>query len=130
MMFSGHIRGSNLAAAIVAFGAMTLANAQQALPQPLTQGQDAVALPSIWRIVIVFLAMAALAVGIVAVLRRVLPKFNALPATSGGLRLLNRMSLGGGVRIHVVQYEDETVLLAEGRHGLALTVLNKKQEAA
>ena len=115
---------------MIALGAMTLANAQQALPQPLTQGQDAITFPGIWRIVIVFVAMAALAVGIAAVLRRVLPRFNALPAASGGLRLLNRMSLGGGVRIHVVQYEDATVLLAEGRHGLALTVLNKKQEAA
>ena len=117
-----------LAAGMLAFGAAALAQAQQAAPVPLTQGDDAVALPGVGRIVLVFLLVAGLAVAIAAVLRRVLPKFNSLPATGGNLRILNRMNLGAGLRVYAVQYEDQTVLLAEGRHGLALTVLKKTQE--
>jgi hypothetical protein len=117
-------------ASVLMLGATTLAQAQQAASVPLTQGGDAVTLPGVGRIVLVFVLMAGLAVAIVALLRRVLPKFNGLPAASGNLRIVNRLSLGGGLRVHVVQYDDRTVMLAEGRHGLALTVLKNNQEVS
>lgn len=115
---------------VLMLGGATLARAQQTASVPLTQGSDALTLPSVGRIVLVFLLMAGLAVGIVAALRRILPKLNALPTASGSLRVVNRMSLGSGLRIHVVRYDDHTVLLAEGRHGLALTVLKNNQEVS
>lgn len=108
----------------------SLAVAQSQHAAPLTQGDDALALPGVGRVVLAFALVAALAVGIVAALRRVLPKFSALPAASGNLRVLNRLNLGGGLRVYAVQYENRKVLLAEGRHGLALSVLDDKEPAA
>lgn len=107
-------------------GATAQVQAQQAVS--LTQGDDAIALPGAGRIVLVFLLVAGLAVVIVAVLRHVIPKLTGLPAATGNLRILSRMNLGGGLKVYALQYEDQTVLLAEGRHGLALTVLKKHQE--
>jgi len=122
-------RRTALCTSVVMLGVTTLARAQQSLPTPLTQGDDAVALPGVGRVILAFLLVAGLAVFVVAVLRRVLPRFNALPAASGKLRVLNRMNLGGGLRVYAVQYEEQIVLLAEGRHGLALTPLKKDEKA-
>lgn len=104
--------------------------AQETVPSAPLTGSDVIALPGIGRVILVFLLVAALAVGIVATLRRVLPKFNGAPVSSGSLRVLNRVNLGSGLRVYTLQIENETVLLAEGRSGLALTPLNKNREQA
>jgi len=108
----------------------SVAAAQARQAAPLTQGDDALVMPGVGKVALVFVLVAALAVGIAVVLRRVLPKFAALPAAGGSMRVLNRLNLGGGLRIYAVQYEDRKVLLAEGRHGLALSVLKDDKESA
>lgn len=105
-----------------------IAQAQEAVPSAPLTGNDVIALPGMGRVMLVFLLVAALAVAIVAALRHVLPRFSGAPVTSGSLRVLNRVNLGAGLRVYTLQIDNETVLLAEGRSGVALTPLRNPEQ--
>jgi flagellar biogenesis protein FliO len=92
---------------------------------PLTGGQDIIQAPGIGRVVAAFVIVAALAVVAVVALRRVLPKMTGVPLSGTALRILDRANLGPGTRVHLVQVEDEKVLIAESRSGVTIAVLGK-----
>lgn len=92
----------------------------------LAQGRDVVAMPGIGRVIFAFVLTTALAIGIAVVLKRVLPKLNGPLSTSGSVRVIERASLGAGLKVHVVQIDDSKVLVAESRHGVSITVLKNK----
>lgn len=106
-----------------------LARAQQA-SAPLTQGDDVIDVPGIGRVVFAFVFVAVLAVVAVMALKRVLPAFGKKFTAEGNLRVLEHASLGAGLRLQVVQVEGEKVLLAEGRHGIAMVVLSKNRDGS
>lgn len=102
--------------------AMLATAAEQA---PLTGGQDIIQAPGIGRVVAAFVIVAALAVAAVVTLRRVLPRMTGVPLSGKALRILDRVSLGPGARVHLVQVEDQKVLVAESRSGVTIAVLGK-----
>lgn len=97
---------------------------------PLTQGRDVITTPGIGRVIFVFILTAGLAVAIAMLLRRVLPKLGGPLLSSGNLRVVDRASLGAGLRVHVVLVDGEKVVVADSRNGVALTVLNKSRKQA
>lgn len=92
---------------------------------PLTQGVDIINGPGIGRVVLVFLLTCALAVAAVFVLRRYLPNVNATLATSGQMKVIDRTTLLGGTRVHLLEIGEHRIVVADGRNGLALSVLSK-----
>jgi hypothetical protein len=92
---------------------------------PLTQGEDIITAPSMGRVVLVFLITSALAVGAIVLLRRHLPKLAGTFVSAGQMKILDRTTLLGGTRVHLIEIGEHTVLVADSRHGVALTVLNK-----
>jgi flagellar biogenesis protein FliO len=92
---------------------------------PLTGGQDIIQAPGLGRVAAAFIIVAALAVAAVVALRRVLPRMTGVPLSGKALRILDRANLGPGTRVHLVQVEDEKVLVAESRGGVTIAVLGK-----
>ena len=112
--------------ACIAIGLCFIAALASAAEQaPLTGGQDIIQAPGIGRVMGAFVIVAALAVAAVVTLRRVLPKMTGVPLSGKALRILDRVSLGPGTRVHLVQVEDEKVLVAESRSGVTIVVLGK-----
>ncbi len=95
----------------------------------LTQGSDIVTAPSIVRVVLVFLLMAAIAVGAAYAVRRYSPKFANTLAQRGPLRIVERTALTGGLRVHLVEVDGERILIAEGRSGVSMLRLAPSSEA-
>jgi flagellar biogenesis protein FliO len=92
---------------------------------PLTQGDDVITGAGIVRVIVAFVLVAALGVAAIAMLRRFLPRFAGSPLASGTLRVVERTSLGPATRVHVVQVDDERILVAETRGALAMVVLGR-----
>jgi flagellar biogenesis protein FliO len=89
----------------------------------LTQGDDVLEFPSIGRVIFAFVLAAALAFGVAFALRRILPKFGkALPGSSR-LKVLDRLHLNNSLRVHLVEVENERVLVAENRSAITMVVL-------
>jgi flagellar biogenesis protein FliO len=105
------------------------AHAQNAQPQ-LTQGQDVVSGASIARVAMGFAVAAALAVAAAFVLKRTLPRFGRGIPSGGELRILERATVNAGLRVHVVQFKDQKILVAESRGGIAMVVLHRSEGAA
>ena len=104
--------------------------AQQAL-QPLTTGSDAIGLPTIGRVLVAFVIAAVLAVAAGLVLRRWVPKFTgSMFAAGGSLRVLERLQLGGDLRVHLVQTEHGKVLITAHRNSIAVVVLDSTTQGA
>lgn len=104
---------------------MPLIAAAQEAAAPLGTGGDAIALPGVGRIVLVFCAMAALAVAASFVLRKALARFGSplVPGSSSAIRVLERASLSATLKVHLVQVGDHRLLVAEGRQGLTVVDL-------
>ena len=77
--------------------------------------------PGLGRIVLVLFAMVALAVAVALALRRFWPPM-VLPA-GGALRVRAQLSLGSHLKLHFVDAGSTTVVVAEGRSGIAITEL-------
>ena len=97
---------------------------------PLAQGQDVVEIPGIGRVLLVFLFVAALAVLVAFALRRLLPAFGKGLTPSANLRVVDRASLGSGLRVQVVQFESDRILIAENRQGISMVVLSARRGGA
>jgi flagellar biogenesis protein FliO len=105
-----------------------VADAQQAVEQ-LTRGPELIGGASIGRAILAFLVTAGLAVAAAVVLKRVLPRFGNALAPGRELRVIDRATVGAGVRVHVLQFKNQQVLLAEGRTGIALIALGDQRES-
>jgi flagellar biogenesis protein FliO len=90
---------------------------------PLAQGQDIVQLPSVWRVIFVFLLISGLAVAAAYGLRRFSPKFARGIAQQGALRVIERAQLNAGLRVHLVEADGSRILIAEHRAGISMLQL-------
>jgi flagellar biogenesis protein FliO len=98
--------------------------AQQAL-QPLATGSDAIGLPTIGRVLIAFIIAAVLAIAAGWILRRWVPKLTGSMFAAGGrLRVLERLQLGGDLRVHLVQTEHGKVLITAHRNSISVVLLD------
>lgn len=97
--------------------------------EAITRGSDIVTLPSVARVVFVFLLMAGIAVGAAYALRRYSPKFTSALAQRGPLRVIDRTTLHQGLRAYLVEVNGERILIAEGRAGISMLRLSASSEA-
>lgn len=96
--------------------------AQDAAPT-LAQGRDIVELPSMGRVIFVFLLVAGLAVGAAYLLRRYSPNLARGLVQQGPLRVIDRATLNAGLRVHLVEVDGERLLIAENRTGVSMLQL-------
>lgn len=99
----------------------TAAAAQESTP--LAQGQDIVQMPSMWRVLFVFLLVAGLAVGAAHALRRYSPNFARNVAQQGSLRVIDRATVNAGLRVHLLEADGTRILIAEHRAGISMLQL-------
>lgn len=93
-------------------------------PPTLAQGRDIVEMPSMGRVIFVFLLIAGLAVGAAYALRRYSPNFaRGLMQQQGPIRVIDRATLNAGLRVHLVEVDGERLLIAENRTGLSMMQL-------
>ena len=94
-------------------------------PAPLTQGDGALSFPSIARVLLGFAFTAGLAVAVAFAIRRWMPAFRS--SLSRGepprLKVVERIQLSAVTRLHLVDIDENKVLIAESRNGVSLTVL-------
>lgn len=104
--------------------------AEEAVPvRTLTQGDDVLSFPSFGRIVLAFIVVAALAIGIALALRQVLPRLGKGMAVSSRLKVLDRIHLSSAVRVHLVEVENERVVIAENRGAITIAVLPERRKS-
>jgi len=78
-------------------------------------------LPGVGRILFGFLVTVLLACGVVYGMKRWLPRFSNRFVSN--TRLSVQSTVQNGMRFHVVTVEGRNVLVAEGKSGIAMTVL-------
>jgi hypothetical protein len=87
-----------------------------------------VPLPGVGQIIFVFICVAALAVGIAAVLRRYGPNFRLLrglqPPSGVGVTIIARQRLEPGVTLHIVSVAGERLAIVTSRSGVAVHTLS------
>lgn len=111
-----------LGASMLSVASIADAMAQDAAPA-LAQGRDIVEMPSMGRVIFVFLLIAGLAVGAAYVLRRYSPNFARGFVQQGPLRVIDRANLNPGLRVHLVEVDGERLLIAENRTGISMLQL-------
>jgi flagellar biogenesis protein FliO len=90
---------------------------------PLAQGRDIVQMPSLWRVIFVFLLVAGLAVAAAFALRRYSPSLARGVARQGPLRVIDRTTVNAGLRVHLVEADGTRILIAEHRAGISMLQL-------
>lgn len=85
-------------------------------------------MPGVGRVVVVLLAMVALAAMAAFALRRFWPP--AAQQASGGIRVRAQLALGTTLKLHFVELGETTVVVAEGRSGVSIAEIGKKQAAS
>jgi len=78
-------------------------------------------LPGLGRVIVVLVAMTVLAVVAALASRRFWPQ--AAQRQDGALRLRAQLSLSSHLKLHVVETGRATIIVAEGRSGVAITEL-------
>lgn len=114
---------------VLSFALAAEAMAQDAGPT-LAHGRDIVELPSMGRVIFVFLLIAGLAVGAAYALRRYSPNFARGLVPQGPLRVIDRATLNAGLRVHLVEVDGERLLIAENRTGLAMLQLRSPTQGS
>jgi flagellar biogenesis protein FliO len=105
---------------VAVLSALLVANAAAQDATPLAQGRDIVQMPSMWRVIFVFLLIAGLAVGAAYALRRFSPSFARSIAQHGPLRVIDRATINAGLRVHLVEADGTRILIAEHRAGISM----------
>jgi flagellar biogenesis protein FliO len=101
---------------------IAVASGQDAAPA-LAQGRDIVELPSMGRVIMVFLLIAGLAVAVAYALRRYSPNFARGLVQQGRLRVIDRATLNPGLRVHLIEADGERLVIAENRGGISILQL-------
>ncbi len=115
-----HLGAAFAATALTLMGAA--AAQEQALP--VADGAGPIALPSIGRVLLAFVAVSVLAIAVGVVLRRFAPKLTGSILPTGNLRVLERLNLGADLRVHLVQTGHCKVLITTHRNGLSVVMLD------
>ena len=110
-------------AAALALSVVLIATSAAQDATPLAQGRDIVQMPSMWRVVFVFLMIAGLAVGAAYVLRRFSPNLSRGLTPQGPLRVIDRATVNAGLRVHLVEADGTRILIAEHRAGISMLQL-------
>jgi hypothetical protein len=120
------VAGGGLVAGRCAFSAPSTQSAAPPMAH-LGLATQPVPLPGAGQIIIVFICVAALAVGIAALLRRLSPGLLArlqLPSGVGvGVTVLARQRLEPGVSLHIVSVAGERLAIVTSRSGVAMHAL-------
>lgn len=104
--------------------------AESAAPvRTLTQGDDVLSFPSFGRILLAFIVAAALAIGIAVALKQVLPRLGKGIAVSSRLKAVDRIHLSSAVRVHLVEVDNERVVIAENRGAITIAVLPDQRKS-
>jgi hypothetical protein len=98
---------------------------------PLIVHPDPVAFPGVGRVIFGFVFTVALAVTVTYAFRRWMPRFAAgKNAASSQIDLTSHCIVRNGMRFHVVTIAGNTVLVAEGKSGIAITVVSEAEKRA
>jgi len=118
------VAGGGLLTCQCAFPASSAANAATPMAH-LGLATQPVALPGVGQIILVFICVAALAVGIAAVLRRLSPGLLARLQLPTGIEVtvLGRQRLEPGVSLHIVSVAGERLAIVTSRSGVAMQAL-------
>ncbi len=85
-------------------------------------------LPSATRVVVAVMVTLALAAGTLVLVKRYLPKYARHVDYAGNvIKVLARSSISRTLRVHVIEVDNNRVLIVEGRGGVELTVLPQHQ---
>jgi len=112
--------------AVLMFFSVVIAAGAAEPATPLGQGRDIVELPSIGRVIAVFILVAAMAVGIAYLLRRYSPNLARGISQGSALRVIDRSTLNAGLRVHLIEVEGERILVAENRSGVSMLQLRRQ----
>ena len=125
MSRSHPVRSAGKVVAVSLLWLWSAAAVAQAAPARLTQGDEALSFPSVVRVLVAFLFTAGLAVGVAYAVRRWMPAFRStlLRGQPQRLQVVERIQLSAATRLHLVDIDDNKVLIAESRNGVALTLL-------
>jgi hypothetical protein len=126
-MKAGSWRSASLvAASIVAVlaSAMTFAlEPQGPLKGATPVGNPDLAFPSVGRLLFGFLFTVLLAVGGGYAVKRWWPAVSRRREAMSGIRTVGRASVSAGLRLYIVEVEGSRLLIAEGRHGVSMTLV-------
>jgi hypothetical protein len=106
------------------------AQAQSSQP-PLTGNFDP-GVPGVGKIVLAFLLTLAIGLALIFALRRALPliaKLTRKPTVGPTPQVLASCNVHAGLKLHLIEINDATLVVAEGRNGIAITPLPKNKEA-
>jgi len=90
---------------------------------PLIAHPDPVVLPGIGRVLLGFVITVAVGVAVVYALRRWLPRLAIKGAAQNQIGLTTQCTVRNGMRFHVVTVADQTILVVEGKTGVAMTIV-------
>lgn len=112
------------AVGLVSAGAVLAADAtgDPSISHALRQDSP-VELPGFGRVLLAFAITLAVGVGSVYALRRWLPKLAQVNSASNDLRVIARANVHAALRVHVIEVAGRKVLVAEGKNGIAMTVM-------
>lgn len=98
---------------------------------PLIANPDPLELPGFGRVLFGFVVTVGLAVAIIFALRKWFPKFAGKSAANDQFALQARSVVLNGMRFHMVTVSGQSVLVAEGKTGIAMIILpNNDKNAA
>ena len=120
------VRQVLVAGASTLFAAIAVAAETTTREVSLTGNTGSVATPGIGKIILAFVVTLGVGVAIIYLLRRLLPwlpKMGAASTVKDAPRVISSGSLQLGLKLHVVEVRGVTVLVAEGKSGIAMMPL-------
>jgi hypothetical protein len=99
-------------------------------PTPSFAHDNPVALPGVGKVLGAFVVTVAVGFAAAYALRRWLPKWAGQSKLAPGLQVRAQMSLQPGLRLHVVEVQGSTVLIAESKHGIAMSIVPRAEPLA
>jgi flagellar biogenesis protein FliO len=86
-------------------------------------------MPGILRVVFGFVLTAGLAVGVAFALRRLWPGMMAKTSSSARVKAVGRSVVSRTLTVHLVEVDERRIVIAEGRTGVSVTVLEPSSVA-
>lgn len=96
---------------------------------PLIAHAEPIAMPSVGRILFGFIVTVGVAIGVIYGLRRWLPHLANRLGSTNTLRLTGQSAVQNGMKFHVVTIDQQTILVAEGKSGVAMIELHGASSA-
>ena len=110
------------------YGAQAAAATPEA-DRVLIADRERVELPGVGRVLAAFVFTVGIGFAVVIGLRRFLPRLDAGKALRDDMRVVGHSNVHKDLRLHLVEVRGQTILLAEGKGGVAMTRLDGQQQA-